>query len=120
MMARQKFFLALLLSALVCMWVGCHAYGVDVTIQNNGSVPVHNVEVDYPHASFGVPVIQPGKSFWYHIKPTEQGTISISFEPENGKAVRKQGPEVRPGAIEKLSLTLEQDSNHGWQLQVQH
>ena len=92
----------------------CHASGFDVTIQNSSTVPLRNVEVDYPGAAFGAALIAPGKSYWYHIKPTGDGQIGVSFELENGKSLRLKGPAVSAGRRGKFTLAVEQDERQQW------
>jgi hypothetical protein len=97
----------------------CRSHGIDVTIQNNSSVPIRNVEFDYPSAAFGTAVIAPGKSYWYHIKPSGNGEVSLSFEPENGKAFREKGPTVHAGDSGTMTLIVEQDARQQWRMRVQ-
>ena len=97
----------------------CHASGIDVTIQNNSSTPLRNVEVDYPGAAFGAGTIAPGRSYWYHIKPTENGEITISFEQANGNVFRQKGPQVHAGNREKLILIVDQDALKRWRVNAQ-
>ena len=99
--------LAVLLS--VAGW-GCHSHGVDVTIQNNASIPLRNVEVDYPGAAFGVANISPGASYWYHIKPLDDGDLTLGFELENGKNFKQKQASVRRGQAARLVIIVEQDS----------
>lgn len=97
----------------------CRSHGFDVTIQNNASIPIRNVELDYPGAAFGTPVIAPGKSYWYHIKPTGDGDVSLSFELENGKAFRDKGPVVHAGESGHLVLIIEQDARERLRMRTQ-
>lgn len=97
----------------------CRSHGLDVTIQNNASTPIRNVELDYPGAAFGTPVIAPGKSYWYHIKPTSDGDVSLSFELENGKTFRDKGPVVHAGDSGNLVLIIEQDERQKWRMHTQ-
>jgi hypothetical protein len=111
-------------AALLTIWLGltasgCRSHGIDITIQNNAPVPIRNLEVDYPGAAFGTPIISPGKSFWYHIKPTSDGDLLITFEPENGKTVRQKGPAVHLSDMGKMILIVYQDQNQEWRMRVQ-
>lgn len=97
----------------------CRSHGFDVTIQNNASTPIRNVELDYPGAAFGTPIIAPGKSYWYHIKPTGDGDVSLSFELETGKTFRDRGPVVHAGESGHLVLIVEQDDRQQWRMRTQ-
>jgi hypothetical protein len=107
---------------LACMSAGilaCHASGIDVTIQNNSSTPLRNVELDYPSGAFGAGTIAAGGAYWYHIKPTEDGVVAISFDQQNGKTFRQKGPEVHAGQHGQLLIVLEQDTAGQWQVHAQ-
>jgi len=97
----------------------CRSSGIDVTVQNNAPVPIRNLEVDYPGAAFGATVIAPGKSYWYHIKPSSDGDISLSFETETGKTFREKGPSVQVGGRGKVVLIVEQDARQQWRMRSQ-
>ena len=109
-----------LLAALaMAMALGCRSHGIDVTIQNNAKVPLRNVELDYPGASFGTGSILPGASYWYHIKPTADGEITLSFEEENGKAFRQKEPVVHAGEDGRMIIIVDQNSSGQWSLRVE-
>jgi hypothetical protein len=109
-----------LLAALaMAMALGCRSHGIDVTIQNNAKVPLRNVELDYPGASFGTGSILPGASYWYHIKPTEDGEITLSFEEENGKPFRQKEPVVHAGEDGRMIIIVDQNSSRQWSLRVE-
>ena len=109
-----------LLACLSTVISACRASGIDVTIQNNSSVPLRNVEIDYPGAAFGAGTIAPGSSYWYHIKPLGDGEITVSFEQANGGSIQQKGPRVRAGDREILVLVVTQDSNKQWHVSAQH
>ena len=101
----------LLLATLLGMAnASCRSRGVDVTIQNNTHVPLRNVEVDYPGAAFGIASISPGGSYWYHIKPLDDGDLTVGFELENGKNFKQKQASVRKGEAARLVIVVEQDS----------
>ena len=88
----------------------CRSRGIDLTIHNNASVPLRNVEVDYPGAAFGIASISPGDSYWYHIKPLDDGDLTIGFELENGKNFKQKQASVHKGEAGRLVIFVEQDS----------
>jgi hypothetical protein len=87
---------------------GCHSRGIDVTVQNNAAIPLRNVEVDYPGAAFGTAMIKPGGSYWYHIKPTDSGDLTLSFEQENGPVVRRKLAAIKADDAGRLIVIVEQ------------
>jgi hypothetical protein len=117
-MRRFNLWARLLLCCLCVAVSSCRSSGIDVTIQNNATVPIRNVEVDYPGAVFGTPVISPGKSFWYHIKPLNDGDLSVSFELENGKSIKQKGPAVKAGYRGTMTLIVEQDPRQQWRVRA--
>lgn len=96
-----------LISGLLLI-AGCRSRGIDVTVQNNAAIPLRNVEVDYPGAAFGTPMIKPGASYWYHIKPTDNGDLTLSFEQENGPAVRRKLTTIKASEAGRLIVIVEQ------------
>jgi hypothetical protein len=99
--------------------LGCHSHGIDVTIQNNAKVPLRNVELDYPGASFGTGSILPSTSYWYHIKPTDNGEITLSFEQEDGKTFKQKEPAVRAGEDGRMIIIVDQNSSKQWSVRVE-
>lgn len=119
MKIKSRVLATLFALSLAGAMAACHASGFDLTIQNNSTVPLRNVEVDYPGAAFGAPLIAGGKSYWYHIKPTGDGEINVSFELEDGKNFREKGPAVSAGKRGKITLILEQDEKQQWRVRTQ-
>jgi hypothetical protein len=99
---------------------GCHSTGVDVTIRNNARVPMRNVELDYPGASFGIGSIGAGSSYTYRIKPTGNGQMILSFDQENGKAFREPGPKIDRGIDATLIILVDQDASNEWRMRVEN
>lgn len=99
--------------------LGCRSHGIDVTIQNNAKVPLRNVELDYPGASFGTGNILPGASYWYHIKPTGDGEITLSFEQEDGNSFKQKEPSVRAGEDGRMIIIVDQNSSKQWNVRVE-
>lgn len=107
---KLKVQICLLVILLGMANASCHSRGIDVTIQNSSHVPLRNVEVDYPGAAFGIASISPGGTYWYHIKPLDDGDLTIGFELENGKNFKQKQVRVHKGEAGKLVIVVEQDS----------
>ena len=99
--------------------LACHSSGINVTIQNDSKVPLRNVELDYPGAAFGTGRIAPGASYWYHIKPTSDGDLTLSFEQPDAKTIRQKQGSVREGESGRLVIIVDQDSNQKWHTTVE-
>src|SRR5215471_5557889 len=104
----KKTFAILLLVALLA--AGCtHSHVIRVNLVNHSDRRLQNIIVDYPGATFGVPSLDPGKTFQYAIKPSENGILKIEFTDAQGKIKRFPGPAVaknQEGAME-IQLTPE-------------
>ncbi len=107
------------LSLCAIVGLACRSAGIDVTIQNNSKVPLRNVELDYPGAAFGTGKIAPGASYWYHIKPTSDGELTLSFEQEDAKTIRKKQGSVRAGESGRLIIVVDQDANQQWHTTIE-
>ena len=94
--------------------LACHSSGINVTIHNNSKVPLRNVELDYPGAAFGTGRIAPGASYWYHIKPTSDGDLTLSFEQPDAKTIHQKQGSVREGESGRLIIVVDQDANQRW------
>lgn len=115
--AKIAFCVGLALALLAAS--ACRSSGIDVTIQNNAGVPLRNVEFDYPGAAFGTISIAPGASFWYHIKPTSDGDITLSFEQPDAKTIRQKQGSVHAGESGRLIIIVERDSNQQWRTRIE-
>ena len=116
---RIKIIVSLAAVLVASISVACRSHGIDVTIQNNASVPLRNVEVDYPGAAFGTGLIAPGASFWYHIKTASTGDVTLSFEQPDGKMIRQKQGSVHAGDSGRLIIIVEQDANQKWHTRVE-
>ena len=116
---KLKLTICLLLAMLSILVTGCRAHGIDVTIQNNGPTAIRNVELDYPGAAFGTGAIAPGASYWYHIKPTDDGDLTLSFEQDDGRTFKQKGPTVHTADRGRMDLILEQDAQKQWHMRTE-
>src|SRR5207245_9449829 len=97
--------LALLLLA------GCsHSRVIKVNVINNSPDKIANIIIDYPSATFGIPLLAAGKTFQYVIKPTENGVLKIAFTDAQGKVKRFPGPAVRKEYEGIMEIRLTQDA----------
>jgi len=80
-MSPKKFIFAL---AVLLAITGCGSHVVQVTLTNTSTQPIKTIVVDYPGATFGVNLLEPGKSFPYKIKPLDTGPLKIQFTDAQG------------------------------------
>jgi hypothetical protein len=106
-------FAALGLSLLLA---GCHARpslgrpeaDFTITVRNQGP-DIHQLEVDYPSASFGRDVVASGDSFNYPPKLIGSGPVKVTFNDSAGKSHTATGPTVQEGMRKNLVISIGED-----------
>lgn len=89
---------------------GClHSHVIQVTVTNASSEKVSNIVIDYPEATFGINVLDPGKSFEYKIKPTNTGPVKIQFLSSHAVDRAWSGPVVHRNDEGSIEIKLTQD-----------
>jgi hypothetical protein len=115
---RLRGFLLSVGFAAVVVLAGCRSKLVEVRVVNSGSMELHNIEVDYPSASFGFSSLAPGATYVYRIKLQDAGRMKVEFfdskqQPHSGK-----GPYVEQGQQGTLTLTLDGSGKNEWTPQL--
>jgi hypothetical protein len=103
------------LGALVLplLLAGCHARpsmgrpeaAFLITVRNQGP-DIHQLEVDYPNASFGRDVVASGDSFNYPPKLIGSGPVKVTFNDPAGKSHTATGPTVQEGMRKNLVISI--------------
>jgi hypothetical protein len=70
---------------------GCRSYWVDTTVENKTGQPVHELEVDYPTASFGANSLAAGEVMHYRFQIRGSGPIKVDYIAADGKLGHGQG-----------------------------
>ena len=70
---------------------GCKSYWIDASIENQTGQPVHELEVDYPTASFGTNTLSPGETMHYRFQIRGNGPVKVEFTTGDGKTAHAQG-----------------------------
>jgi len=73
---------------------GCRGYKsnwIDADVENQTGKPVHELEVDYPTASFGINALAPGGAMHYRIQIRGSGPVKVTYTFEDGKMAHAQG-----------------------------
>lgn len=109
---RGCFGLAVLTSLM--LMVGCRAKLVEVRIVNSGTTDLHNVEVDYPSASFGISNLAPGATYIYRIQLQDAGRMKVEFSDSKRQPHSGKGPYVKEGQQGMLTLTLDASGKNRW------
>jgi hypothetical protein len=102
--------------AFPLLLAGCHATpsrggpqaAFIITVHNQGP-DIHQLEVDYPNASFGRDVVPSGASFTYPPKLIGSGPVKVTFNDSNGKSHTSTGPVVQEGMRKNLVISIGED-----------
>lgn len=102
--------------ALPLLLAGCHATpsrgrpeaAFIITIRNQGA-DIHQLEVDYPNASFGRDYVPSGSSFTYPPKLIGSGPVKVTFNDSNGKSHTATGPVIQEGMRKDLVISIGED-----------
>jgi hypothetical protein len=95
---------------------GCHARpslgrpepAFTITVKNQGP-DIHQLEVDYPNASFGRDALASGDSFNYPPKLIGSGPVKVTFNDSLGKSHTATGPVVQEGMRKNLVISIGED-----------
>lgn len=95
---------------LLIIFAGCgRSHVIQVTVNNTSTEKVTTIEIAYPDATFGINLLDPGKSFRYKIKPTGTGALKIRFYDAHGMEHKSAGPEVHKNDEGSIEIKLTQD-----------
>lgn len=104
---RRPLFSSLL---VMCFLSACtHSHVIQVTVTNTSSEKISNIVIDYPEATFGINVLDPGKSFEYKIKPTDNGPLKIQFLNSHAVNHTSAGPMVHKNDEGSIEIKVTQD-----------
>ncbi len=98
--------------------VGCRSKLIVVRVINSGTTDLHNIEVDYPSASFGMSNLAPGATFTYRIQLQDAGRMKVEFYDSNQQPHSGKGPYVKEGQQGSLTLTLDGSGKNEWAPQL--
>ncbi len=108
--------LLLSLSVLPLLAAGCHARPdpgaptapFQITVHNQGG-DIHQMEVDYPNASFGRDYMPSGGTYSYTPKLIGSGPLKISFNDAGGKNHTATGPVLNDQMRATLIISIGED-----------
>ena len=93
---------------------GCHSHHIDSTIDNRTGTAIHQVEVDYPSASFGINTLAAGQIYPYRFKVQGEGRLKVSYTDSNGKQIHLQGTHLAEGDQGLYLIILLPDGKAQW------
>ncbi|MES2223099.1 MAG: hypothetical protein V4587_19270 [Acidobacteriota bacterium] len=115
---RLRGFLGLATLAGFMLMVGCRTKLVEVRVVNSGTTDLHNIEVDYPSASFGMSYLASGATYVYRIQLQDAGRMKVQFSDSKEQPHSGKGPYVKEGQQGALTLTLDASGKNQWTPQL--
>jgi hypothetical protein len=100
--------------ASLMLTVGCRSKLVEVRVVNSGTTDLHNIEVDYPSASFGMSNLAAGATFVYRIQLQDAGRMKVEFSDSKQQPHSGKGPYLKQGQEGTLTLTLDGSGKNQW------
>ena len=85
---------------------GCKSYWVDARIENQTGQPIHELEVDYPSASFGANTVAPGATMHYRFQIRGSGPLKVEYTSGDGKTAQAQGLTLTEHQQGELTIRL--------------
>jgi len=85
---------------------GCKSYWIDATVENQTGQSIHELEVDYPTASFGSNGLAPGATMHYRFQIRGSGPVKVEYSVPDGKTTRAQGPTLTEHQQGGLTIRL--------------
>ncbi|HEY5253413.1 MAG TPA: hypothetical protein VIJ53_02085 [Acidobacteriaceae bacterium] len=116
--SRLRGLLGLAALASLMMTVGCRAKLVEVRVVNSGTTDLHNIEVDYPSASFGMSNLAAGTTYVYRIQLQDAGRMKVEFSDSKEQPHSGKGPYVEQGQQGTLTITLDGSGKNRWDPQL--
>ncbi len=101
--------LALVPAVIALLFSGCknyQSYWVNVSVLNLSGETAHELEIDYPSASFGINSLAPGATYNYRLKISGSGKIHAQFAAPLGETVRVDGPVLQENQQGNISIQL--------------
>ena len=117
-MRGLRTFLLLAAWTPILLMTGCHSPYVETSVVNSGTTVLHNIEVDYPSASFGLPTLDPGATFHYRFQIQDAGRMKVEFSDSAHKSHSGKGPYIAQGQQGTLTITLDGNGKNQWAAQL--
>lgn len=92
--------------ALLLSLCGCKSYWIDATIENQTGQAIHELQVEYPTASFGTNTVDAGASMHYRFQVRGSGPVKVEYTISGGKVVHAQGLTLGEHEQGKLLIRL--------------
>jgi hypothetical protein len=94
--------------------LGCSSPYVQTVVLNSGKVELHNIEVDYPSASFGISSLAPGAEYHYRFKIQDAGRMKVQFSDNAEHSHNAKGPYISQGQQGTMEIVLDGSGAAKW------
>jgi hypothetical protein len=85
---------------------GCRSSWVNADVRNQTGQPIHELEVDYPSASFGTNSLAPGADMHYRFQIRGSGPVKVEYTTGDGKTAHGQGLSLAERQQGQLTILL--------------
>jgi hypothetical protein len=85
---------------------GCKSYWIDANIENKTGQSIHELEVDYPSASFGANTLASGATMHYRFQTRGSGPVKVEYSFGDGKTTHAQGLNLAEHQQGRLTIRL--------------
>jgi hypothetical protein len=96
----------LLLGCGLAGLTGCKSYWIDATVENQTGAAIHELEVEYPTASFGSNGLAAGGAMHYRLQVRGNGPIKVAYTAADGKTIHLQGPNLAEHEQGQITVRL--------------
>jgi hypothetical protein len=89
--------------------IGCKTYEshwIDADVENQTGESIHELEIDYPTASFGSNGLAPGAALHYRFQIRGSGPVKVQYLFENGRPASAQGLNLEEHQQGQLTIRL--------------
>ncbi len=76
---------------LISMIGGCKSYWIDASVENHTGQAIHELEVDYPTASFGNNGLADSGVMHYRFQVRGDGPVRVEYTGTDGKKIQSEG-----------------------------
>jgi len=113
-MRKFRVFVPALALALSLVISGCRSHHIDCTIENRTGTIIHQVEIDYPSASFGIDTLAPGQIYLYKFQVRGDGALKVQYTDSGGRQIQLKGTKLNEGDWGEFLVILLPDGQVQW------
>jgi hypothetical protein len=93
---------------------GCRSHHIDCVVDNRTGGAIHQVEIDYPSASFGIDTLTPGQIYPYKFQVRGDGLLKVQYTDSGGKQVQLKGTKLAEGDQGQYLIVLLPEGKVQW------